>query len=388
MSPTNTQKTIYTPSKPVTYGQWQGLFYITTNFKDEASYIIGEGLNGGYSVCGLPGMGGLCEWAENWVDFLRKDNIVTSATIISPTNNQTYTVGDTINFEVQYKYTVNGTTFYQKTERRTIETDNLGPGTQTLTTSYGTQVKVDFILKPNPELDSRNINIPEPREPEFLEGFIDEIATEWGVEITSFLAGVGISEGIRLLTPVIAKKVTVTVAGKMVARFIPVVGWALVLGSVGSIAYKSGPLALKCGKIFSDSMDDKLLELRSHWYFCGKITADSLFVAAGVAADKLVGERLINYVVSRKMAIRIATGHALTSHLSEFADLGITTEKELIEYVMKIINKPDLSKSLLNNRRAYYNIRDNAIVIYDPANADLGTAFRPIPGIDYYNNLE
>ena len=99
----------------------------------------------------------------------------------------------------------------------------------------------------------------------------------------------------------IAKKVTVTVAGKMVARFIPVVGWALVLGSVGSIAYKSGPLALKCGKIFSDSMDDKLLELRSHWYFFVKITADSLFFAAGlgaayIAENHLVGTRLTSYI--------------------------------------------------------------------------------------------
>ncbi|MEK7539079.1 MAG: hypothetical protein AAB595_00335 [Patescibacteria group bacterium] len=59
-----------TPSKAVTYGEWNGLFYVTTNFDNEASYIIGEGLNGGFSVCGLPGAGGLCEWTQNFFDLL------------------------------------------------------------------------------------------------------------------------------------------------------------------------------------------------------------------------------------------------------------------------------------------------------------------------------
>ena len=117
-------------------------------------------MNGGIA-CVDYRMGGLCEWAENWVDFLRKDNIVTSATIISPTNNQTYTVGDTINFEVQYNIPLMAPLSIKRQKEELLRPIISGQGTQTLTTSYGTQVKVDFILKPNPELDSRNINIPE-----------------------------------------------------------------------------------------------------------------------------------------------------------------------------------------------------------------------------------
>ncbi|MEK7539077.1 MAG: ribonuclease domain-containing protein [Patescibacteria group bacterium] len=289
---------IYTPTQAVTYGEWNGLFYVTTNFDNEASYIIGEGLNGGYSVCGLPGAGGICNWTQGWMDYLRGNNIVTNATIISPANNQNYTVGDTINFEAQYKYVVSGITYHQWTERKTIKTDDLAPGTITLTTGYGTQVKVNIILNPNPDRDLSNIDIPVPKEPKFIEGFIDEIAIDYGVEITSFVAGVGISEGIRLITPMIAKKVGATVAGKIMARFIPVVGEVLLVGSVGAIAFNAGPLTLKCFS-FSDSVDDKLLESRSPWYFCGKLTAQSLFIAAGVVADRLVGAPLTSYIARR-----------------------------------------------------------------------------------------
>jgi len=139
-------KTIYTPTKPVTYGQWQGLFYITTNFYDEATYAIGEGLNGGYSVCGLPGVGGICEWTQGWVDYLKKNYITTTATILSPADNQNYMLGDDINFEIQYKYILGGVTVHQWNERGTISTNNLGTGTKILISSYGTNKSVEVTI--------------------------------------------------------------------------------------------------------------------------------------------------------------------------------------------------------------------------------------------------
>ncbi len=314
--------TIYTPTAPITYGAWHGLFYINIDFDGgEASYSIGEGLNGGYTVCGLPGITSFCNWVQDRVDYLRKDTPITNATIISPTNNQNYTVGDSINFEVQYKTIVNGATLSQWIEKETIKTDNLGPGTRTLITKYGTGVKVNIKLNPKPDLGlSLKINTAtQSAEQKFIEGFMDEIATEYGVEITNFLAGVGISEGIRMLTPAIAKKVGPTAAGKIVARFIPGVGWVLLVGSAGSIAYNAGPTAGKCFS-FSSSMDDLLLETKSPSYFCGKLTAQSLFIAAGVGTDRLVGSKISHYF-ARKIGINTIIRSALQTEVRSSLEL-------------------------------------------------------------------
>ena len=105
---------------------------------------------------------------------------------------------------------------------------------------------------------------------------------------------------------------------------------------------------------------------------------------AGVGASRLVGSKLTNYVISKKIARSIATGHALTKHLSEFSDLGITTERQLINYVSKVIRNPNLTKELERGRIAYYDTTDQTLVIFDPNSIDLGTSFRV--DIDYYNN--
>jgi hypothetical protein len=43
--------TIYTPTAPFTRGNWTGMVYITLDATTGAgSYVIGEGLNGGYTV--------------------------------------------------------------------------------------------------------------------------------------------------------------------------------------------------------------------------------------------------------------------------------------------------------------------------------------------------
>jgi len=75
-------KIIYTPSAPVTYGTWQGLFYINIDFKGGAAgYIIGEGLNGGFSACALPGITSICNWNSNDIDLLVNQAMTTGGTI-------------------------------------------------------------------------------------------------------------------------------------------------------------------------------------------------------------------------------------------------------------------------------------------------------------------
>ena len=56
--------------------------------------------------------------------------------------------------------------------------------------------------------------------------------------------------------------------------------------------------------------------------------------------------------------------------------------------VSDTMKSPDEVKSLSNNRTAYWNAKENMVVIEDPANADGGTAFRPTGGKAYFDGLK
>ena len=111
---------IYSPSQAVTYGAWDGLFYILIDFEGgNGDYGIGEGLNGGYTVQ---------QFDSGWENFWRSHltlNLV--ANIITPTNNQQFTLGDFINWNTQYT-----STFKNWTERGLINTEYLGTGSKIL----------------------------------------------------------------------------------------------------------------------------------------------------------------------------------------------------------------------------------------------------------------
>jgi hypothetical protein len=92
----------------------------------------------------------------------------------------------------------------------------------------------------------------------------------------------------------------------------------------------------------------------------------------------------------------IANGHAWRKHRNEFvagkaiANLAmpgspqvatIAEFKSLIQSVMA----SHTNKSLSRRRKAYWGSPTGTIVIYDPVNADCGTAFRPNDGKLYYD---
>ncbi len=122
---------IYTPTQAVTYGEWNGLFYVTTNFDNEASYIIGEGLNGGYTIE---------QWDSGWENFWRSHLLLNlSANIISPTNNQSFIQGDLINWKAEYT-----STFKDWIEQRFLDTNYYGTGNHIIRSGYGTNASVTF----------------------------------------------------------------------------------------------------------------------------------------------------------------------------------------------------------------------------------------------------
>lgn len=96
------------------------------------------------------------------------------------------------------------------------------------------------------------------------------------------------------------------------------------------------------------------------------------------------------------IASKIANGHAWGKHKSEFisgkviAGLAMPASprvtriaefKALIQSIMSL----STNKVLSSGRKAYWGASTGTIVIYDPANPDCGTSFRPIDGKPYYN---
>ncbi len=97
-------------------------------------------------------------------------------------------------------------------------------------------------------------------------------------------------------------------------------------------------------------------------------------------------------------ASAIANGHAFTKHNAEFVNgtvidglafplPTIANAGTFATFIEGIMNVPDQSKALINNRRAYWSGTTGTVVIYNGNADDCGTAFRPNLGFAYYTNL-
>lgn len=94
----------------------------------------------------------------------------------------------------------------------------------------------------------------------------------------------------------------------------------------------------------------------------------------------------------------IAKGHAFTKHNAEFVTgtvidglafplPTIANANGFATFIEGIMNAPDQSKALINDRRAYWSGTTGTVVIYNGKADDCGTAFRPNLGFVYYTNL-
>jgi filamentous hemagglutinin len=84
-------------------------------------------------------------------------------------------------------------------------------------------------------------------------------------------------------------------------------------------------------------------------------------------------------------AKRIAQGHAWTIHRNEFPD--IATVHEFAVLIDTIMQNPSASKVLSRGRAAFWHQASGTVVIRDPRNSDLGTAFKPVRGNSYFDKL-
>jgi filamentous hemagglutinin len=68
--------------------------------------------------------------------------------------------------------------------------------------------------------------------------------------------------------------------------------------------------------------------------------------------------------------------------------LGITSKQDFTKHVKNIMEKPDITKSLSDGRMVYGQVSSKTIVIYDPNNLDMGTAFVSDDVIKRINKLK
>lgn len=101
---------------------------------------------------------------------------------------------------------------------------------------------------------------------------------------------------------------------------------------------------------------------RAHW----------LSETTGVA-DEYVDE------VAWKVAGR---GHAFSKHVREMA--WVNSQPEMAEYVASVIRNPTEAAPMAGGRFAYWDVAHGTIVVIDPANPDLGSAFVPSSGHRYF----
>ena len=86
----------------------------------------------------------------------------------------------------------------------------------------------------------------------------------------------------------------------------------------------------------------------------------------------------------------ISNGHAYEKHViqqNEFADLGIKTKEQFAQHIENIVKNPTSVKELSGGRIAYWEQSTNTVVLRNPKPGDGGTAFRPVNGRAYFDNL-
>jgi hypothetical protein len=97
-------------------------------------------------------------------------------------------------------------------------------------------------------------------------------------------------------------------------------------------------------------------------------------------------------VHNNSVAETIAAGHAYEKHIVQGMEFpGVHTRGEFVEVIGDAIYRAEKSgdvRHLARGRVAWYDRTTNMVVIHNPASPDASTAFRPLNGVKYFENLE
>jgi hypothetical protein len=105
----------------------------------------------------------------------------------------------------------------------------------------------------------------------------------------------------------------------------------------------------------------------AHTYFVGK-EAGGVWVHNNCGLEDPYG-----------VAQQIAKGHAWQDHVldgNEFMSYGFESQEQFGNFIHNIMTDPDSETRILNNgRMAWWDVDSETIVLYNPGDADLGTAY-------------
>ena len=88
---------------------------------------------------------------------------------------------------------------------------------------------------------------------------------------------------------------------------------------------------------------------------------------------------------ARKIARLIGLGHAFEKHAANVSESGeLITQSSFESLILETLLNPAKARQLENGRFVFWNAEESFLVIVNPVDPDLGTAYWPIGGIDGY----
>jgi hypothetical protein len=87
----------------------------------------------------------------------------------------------------------------------------------------------------------------------------------------------------------------------------------------------------------------------------------------------------------QRVAAKISGGHALRAHQMDF---GYPSQAQLNAIVSGVLNNPSRVEDLPRGRTIFYGLPSNTVVFLNPADRDGGTAFRPMDGELYLDDVK
>ena len=118
-------------------------------------------------------------------------------------------------------------------------------------------------------------------------------------------------------------------------------------------------------------------------------SADARVIGAFAAETEAANAANAARLRTQLTAEEIAGGHAYDKHVTKGGEFpGITTRQQFSNLIENIINNASNIKVLSNGRTAYWDSTSGTVVIRHPSAVDGGTAFKPIQGKTYFDNLK
>jgi len=207
---------------------------------------------------------------------------------------------------------------------------------------------------------ARNAADPANRD-DIIEGFLDVFTEQDIVGISiNVAAGVSIDQVAKAIKTYLVKNAGKKALAKVAVRFVPYVGWAVAGASVALAANQVAEVHSACN---TDPDLTPLIEGKSPAYYCGKMGAYAVSVAAGIGANKLmntlgVQTKLARYgkakfmgLVKNKSDLLKVKNILQSSSTLERTRLFETVERVTVEDVVILTERDEIIQKFMDSDR-------------------------------------